>query len=428
MRLAAFSVCLFVATAHAEDWPQWRGPDRNGLVAASPPLAATWPANGPKKLWESESIPMGRSHGWASPVVAAGRVYLQAPQKTGDQWRDVFYCLDAATGRTVWKRAQAESGSLREGSSSTVCVAGDLVYGAGSKSVLYCLKAADGAVVWQVDAGKYWGSVRDDKRTGTHSSFLVADGVAVIQGAHHDGNTKGAVVALDAKTGAEIWSRPKHGGQGSPVLWRKDGEAYVLTVARDGLSAFRLRDGRALWTILPGGSSHTPVVHGDYAVFLSDGWPQRGLVCFRMGVEKAEKVWQLAGRYDAGSSAVVYKGHVYATASNRGEHVSYSHSVALCVELETGTVKWEAKTPCGGYKCPVVADGKLVYTAAGQVVMARADPSGHQELARLKAEADEYASPALADGRLFFRTSPGSWMKGGPSKVVCYDLREQPRP
>jgi outer membrane protein assembly factor BamB len=407
------------------DWPQWRGPERNGLGTGGPVLASVWPAAGPVKLWESEAIPVDAEHGWSTPAVADGRVYLSLAMNLGGQWRDVFFCLDAASGKTLWKKDYPGAGRLMEGSSSTVCVTGNRLFGAGSDSMLYCLNAADGSVVWKTDGSRWWTWRSDGKRAGTHASFLVADGLAVIQGGNHDGtNTQGAVVALDAATGAPLWSQRKHGGQGSPVLWRKDGGAYVLTVARDGLSAFELRTGKPLWTVLPGCSSVTPVVAGDYAVFLSDAWPKRGLVCFRMSLEKAEKAWMVEGRHDAGSSAVIYRGHVYATASNRGESGGYSRAHALCVNLDNGAVAWEAKVPCGGYASPLIVDGKFFFRAPGQIVMAEATPVAYKELGRATMSLNTYASPIISGGRLFVRMGGGGWSKGAPGKIACYDLRK----
>jgi outer membrane protein assembly factor BamB len=305
-----------------------------------------------------------------------------------------------------------------------VCAAGDRLYCAGPDGTLYCLKAADGALIWQVD-GRTWWPLRTDGKREIHSSFLVADGVAVIQGGGHDGPhcNEGAVAALDAETGALLWSEQKYGGEGSPVLWRTGEQAYVLILARDGLTAFDLRTGKALWAVTPGSSSGTPLVVGDYAVILSDTIRKYGLTCYRLSPDKAEQVWQVADRYDPGSVPVVHDGHLYATAANRGENGGYTRATLLCVELATGALKWEEKTPCGGYTTPILADGKLIYANQGEVVMVAADPTRYRELGRMKIEADRYASPAIAGGRLFIRTGRGSWMVGGPGAIACYDLR-----
>jgi outer membrane protein assembly factor BamB len=142
-----------------------------------------------------------------------------------------------------------------------------------------------------------------------------------------------------------------------------------------------------------------------------------------MSLAKAEQAWMVEGRYDAGSSAVVYRGHVYATAANRGENGGYSRAVALCVNLDTGVVAWETKVPCGGYASSLIVEGKFFFRSPGQIVMAEATPEAYRELGRATIGMNAFTSPIIAGGKLFVRTG-GGWIKGTNGGIACYDLRK----
>ena len=141
------AAALFAAQG---DWPQWRGPNRNGVADDGPPLARAWPAGGPTKLWQTESINVARSHGYSTPSVADGRVYLFVTTPIGGKWRDVVYCFDASNGKTLWRNDYPGHLSRTYAGSSTVCVDGGWVYVAGTDSTMYCMNAANGSALWRV--------------------------------------------------------------------------------------------------------------------------------------------------------------------------------------------------------------------------------------------------------------------------------------
>ncbi len=162
-------VLLMAGTLFAApgDWPQWRGPDRTGIGVGGPLLARAWPG-GLVKLWESEVIQAGWEAGWSTPSVADGKVYLYVPQQIGGQWRDVFICLNASNGQTLWKKdypGTTPQQSNYEGCSTTVCVDGGRVYGAGSNGadsgpMLYCLNAGDGSEISPPCCRPFWPSTQ----------------------------------------------------------------------------------------------------------------------------------------------------------------------------------------------------------------------------------------------------------------------------
>src|SRR5262245_20260153 len=132
----AIAAALLVPTVAAADWPEWRGPGRNGLVERSPALVSSFPGQSP--TWQSEPVPGGDRGGRGSPAVHAGRVYVLASVPSDAGAVDEVVCLNAETGKTDWKaRLPARGGA--EAGSSTPCVAGGRVFVVGSGSRIYCL-------------------------------------------------------------------------------------------------------------------------------------------------------------------------------------------------------------------------------------------------------------------------------------------------
>src|ERR1017187_5124945 len=152
-----FLICLFGCSglARAADWPQWRGPDRNGVVAESPPLADAWPSGGPRLLWRTESLMNGgKATGHSSPAVAGGRVYLHGnwsgAASAGGAF-DAVACVNAVSGQLVWSAkfpAEGEDDPPGRAHSSTPCVINGRLYLA-CRNQVYCLDTRDGQPIWQ---------------------------------------------------------------------------------------------------------------------------------------------------------------------------------------------------------------------------------------------------------------------------------------
>jgi len=503
-------VLALSSTVQAMDWPQWRGPQRDGVAVASPPLATSWPEDGPPKLWESEKLPSGRDGGYGSPVVADGRVFLYvnervrlpvvvrklsaralrnlgwsadrlppelqqaaeeartsperaelkgkalrawiedwlnarlseqqrkrhgsflrrrlaegkdaiplsvletlatiqdrefASQEELDKWfeehdiagelkrkvaaqvpteiekaRDVFVCLDAGDGKTLWKVGYPEA--RRASASSTVCVANGRVYGLGSKGEALCLDAKTGREIWRAKCG------------GGHSSFLCADGLVVV--------IADALIALNADAGQVVWTQRKvRSHENSPVLWRK---AYLICNTSRGVACVSLKTGEVRWTVEGGGPS-TAAVAEDHMAILTNK-KETGLIAYRLSKEKAEKLWNIPDLTDRAASPIILDGHVYAVARRK----------VVCIELPTGVVQWEGVPGSGDICSPIVADGKLlaILRGGGAVAMMSASPGKYELLAKAKLRLSRCASPAFADGKLYVRMR---------DSIACFDLR-----
>jgi outer membrane protein assembly factor BamB len=357
-----------------------------------PAIADKWPPEGPAKLWQSEPVASGApsgapsgSAGLGSPVVAGGRVYLYA---NGGQ--DVFYCFDAATGKTLWKKTFAAPSM---GASGTVCVAGEKLYCFGGGGTAYCLSAKTGEEIWKRDGVGGGGGV------GLSSSFLVVEGKAVVLGK--------VLTALNADTGQIVWSQEQikpaaDRGANSPVLWKNGGKTYVIqNVMELGVFCVDLADGRVLWKA-EGGNYSTPTISGDDMVLRLEN----AMAAYHLSLTEAKKMWSFSLVLDRASSPIIYKDHIYTVAGGRTQ----------CVELKTGKVLWDGQ-PGGGTEMssPIFVNDKMValWDGGNALVMIRATPERYELLAKANVTGAHCTSPAVADGKLYLRLKDA---------VACYDL------
>jgi outer membrane protein assembly factor BamB len=228
-----------------QDWPQWRGPTRDGIVHGGPKLMDSWPKDGPKLLWKSAPVPgcmraPQNDGGCGSISVAGGRAFVFVntgavlrPEDSKDLTStnkpgriDTVLCWDASSGKEIWRRCfSGQAGHQTAHSwwswypaSSTPTIWDDKCYVAGSAG-FYCLSAKDGTVVWQAKAGY------------TCSSPLVANGTVFAIDSDASGNG-GALTAYNARDGKVLWRQPKvNWPYGSPVMWTCDGKSYLISYA-----------------------------------------------------------------------------------------------------------------------------------------------------------------------------------------------------
>jgi outer membrane protein assembly factor BamB len=336
-------------------------------------------------------------------------------------YTDTIVCLDAATGKELWKKefpgefpGTECQGMYLWGSSATPAVVNDRIYAAGSAG-LYCLSVKDGAVVWQV------------KAVLGHSSPVVADGRVYI----YEGNPEkaprneisfaflgvGMLTAYSAEDGKLLWHQPKvRVTNGTVALWAHEGKNYLISGARGGPYCVDPATGDVLWEPpagaprVPGvwANNDTPIISGDIVVLASE--PK---MAFRMTPGKAELLWKIPGSGHDGNP-LIYQDHAYFFQGGGG---------ALCVELKTGIVKWKffkGGHYIGGQSSAVLADGKIFSFPVGFqwykpacIGMFKASPETFEELGRFPAWMSECTSPAIAGGRLYVRMT---------DHVACYDL------
>ena len=321
----------------------------------------------------------------------------------GSTYTDTVVCLDAATGKELWKKDFPGNPITPYtngfNASSTPTVVGERCYVQGSAG-LYGLATKDGAVLWQVKTGL------------SNSSPLVADGAVYVCSLE-------GLQAYRAEDGQPLWTQPAlTNHSSSPVGWTSGGKSYILCdihrkyAKNSELACVEPGQGTVLWRVLSSGgeSFSTPAVSGDLVANFGKG----RLTVYRITPQKAEKAWESKLTFDErGGSAVIYQDHVYTVGGG------YGNSGAHCHDLKTGELKWQQKYEHTEGASPIVADGKVfafLHERPQKCVMFRATPEKYEELGRIPGAPDLFnglSSPAVAGGRLYLR------LKGA---VACYDL------
>jgi outer membrane protein assembly factor BamB len=255
------------------EWPQWRGPNRNGL-SPEKGLNNDWSATPPKLIWTTE----GTGRGYASVSVSHGQIFTIGKFPEGE----AVVALDSADGRVMWKGPLTDKAPRNggyEGPRCTPTVDGDRLYAISSDGKITCLSREDGAVIWSRDFVKDWGG-RMHSGWGFSESPLV-DGDWVLC---TPGGSEAMIVALDKRTGKEVWKSavPKFGEQGgngaaysSIVVSHGAGmKQYVQLIGR-GVIGVQATDGKFQWGYnrVANGTANvpTPIISGDY-VFCSTGY------------------------------------------------------------------------------------------------------------------------------------------------------------
>jgi outer membrane protein assembly factor BamB len=388
------------ASAGAVDWNQWRGPDRSGITPETGWTFA-WPPAGPPVAWKVKLRP-----GYSSVAVSRGRVYTMG----WNRGRDTVYCLDAATGNTLWEHTYACGGSPYPEARTTPSVDGNAVYTVGKLGVVCCLDAATGKVNWSKNVQEELQAPFGRWRL-TASPLVEGDLLLVAAG-------KG-LVAMEKSSGAVRWHIESEQHSFSPALafTTARGERRVAVVAGTEVILARLPGGAVLWrhpwrpeyptTIAD------PVVSGD-RMFISTNYLKGALL--DVGGQAPRVLWQNKDLLSHVATAILWKGCLW------GFHgdVRTSATCMVCMDFDTGAVRWKQPMKGSG----IMAGGKLLLTTFdGDLVVAEADPGGYKELARAKVlEEPCWTVPVLSGGRIYCRG------KGGT--LVCLDVRPSasPRP
>ncbi|HEX4952924.1 MAG TPA: PQQ-binding-like beta-propeller repeat protein [Thermoanaerobaculia bacterium] len=381
---------LAAAGASAADWPGWRGPARDGRIAAFTAPGA-WPGT-LSKLW---SVEVGEGH--SSPVVAGGKVFVLSRQ--GEEER--VAALSPADGRTLWSASYPAPYQMNpaafshgKGPKATPAWADGRLFTFGISGILSAFDAEKGTLLWRKDfTGRF---KTTSPLYGTATSPLV-DGSRVIVWA--GGHGQGALLAFDAATGKELWAQPVDGpGYASPVVAEMAGVRQLVTQSEGQLLGISLERGEVLWQA-PFSTEYTqnsvtPLVMGD--VVIVSGL-DKGLAAMRIVKKGAgfalEPVWRNEEVPLYLSSPVL--------AGDRVCGISHKRKGQLfCVDAKTGKTAW-ATTGRDGEHASILAAGDLlvVLTDGADLVVAKASGAAYQELARYRvADSATWAHPVV-DGR-----------------------------
>jgi outer membrane protein assembly factor BamB len=387
--IAGGMVLLGAAYVYGQDWPQWRGPNRDDK-ASSFTAPATWP----KELAEKWKITVGQ--GDSSPALVGDRLYVFARQ--GDD--EVTLCLNAADGQEIWRDkypAKAPSGpsaAVHSGPRSSPAVAEGKVVTLGVNGVLSCLDAATGKELWRKDV--YPNIV---PQFYTAMSPMIADGLCIAQ---LGGKKEGAIMAFDLSSGEVKWKWDGEGPQyASPVLMTADGAKQIVTLTDKSVVGVALTDGKLLWKIPFEGSgmsynTATPIIDGQAVIYAASGRGTKAVKIEKQGDGFAfDELWsaQLAPTFN---SPVLKDGLIYGI-SERGK--------MYCLDAKTGKEEWTAPDSVGRFGSIIDAGSVLIALPekTGLIVF-KPSATGFEELARIKvSDTSIYAHPVISGNRIFVK-------------------------
>lgn len=393
------------------DWPQWRGPHRDGVVRTAN-LNTDWPSDGPPLLWKKD-IPLG----YSSFAVKDGRLYSLFQQ--GD--KEVVGCWRVQDGEEVWRHEYDCHANVRDypGPRSTPTLDGDRLYTVGSDGTLLCLDAATGSPHWQKDLLHEFQA--SPPKWGVAFSPLIDGDLLFTSPGGPNGNS---LAAFNKITGELVWKRLDDiAGYSSPIAVTIAGTRQILFFMGDALVAVRPGDGelcwRYPWETFADVNAATPLVfqarHGDQIhdyVFISSGY-DRGCAVLKIVPTKA-------GGFHARK---VYSGKQmcshFASPVRRGEYLYGIDNARLaCLDLRTGKVMW-TRPGCNKGSLLRANDSLIVLGEDGRLWLLDASPEKHEPRADARPLRGGrcWTMPVLAEGKLFLRNE---------RQMQCLDLTKSP--
>jgi outer membrane protein assembly factor BamB len=411
--LMACALCLALPAAAAlgADWPQFQGPERNG-ISPETGLMKTWPEGGPPVLWTVELGP-----GFGGPCVHDGKVYI-LDRVEGEQ--DVLRCIDLESGREDWRFAYEAKGKISyPGSRSHPSVDEKHVFILGPFGDFHCVSRKTGKPVWRKNILEDFDGKKPNWAV-SQAPLLYKDKVIVAPI-----GKKAGMVALKKGTGAVAWKSPSFEGgmtYASPMIAEIGGRNHVMMITTEWVLGVDADTGRLLWNTgdwkckIPIAS---PAPLGNGLVLVTGGY---GAGAAMLKVEKKGN-----GRFEASTlfktrsingqihQPLFHEGHLYMNGNDKSKR----HGL-LCADLE-GNVKWQTgRDPGFDWGGLLLADG-MIYTVdgnRGDLCMVAPDPSGYREAGRFNLLSGEqiWGTIALADGRILVRDQ---------KQMKCVDVRRK---
>ena len=390
----------FPLAAAAADWPQWRGPQRDGLSRETG-LLPEWPKEGPKLLWQVKDV----GAGYSTPAVVGDRIYLLSNKGTDDEFTQA---LDAKDGSQLWSVRLGKSGPNKgpqyPGARSTPTVDGDVLYALGSDGDLACLETAKGEALAQEPPHRLRRSARPVGLRRVAADRRRCAGLhARRQREHHrraEQEDRRSDLAFAAPKGDQA-------AYASVIIVEVGGVKQYVQFLQNGLVGLDANTGKLLWhydKTAQGSMANipTPVAHDGY-VYSAAGMSGGGLVHLKAdkGDIAADPIYFDSDLPNCVGGSVHIGDYLYGANSARG---------LLSVEFATGKTKWEEKSLGAGSVC--AADGRLYFHGEdGQVALAEATPDGYHNKGRFTPpdppsrpnKAKAWAYPVIANGRLYVR-------------------------
>jgi outer membrane protein assembly factor BamB len=391
------------------DWPQWRGPQRNG-ISQETGLLKQWPPQGPKLLWQADDI----GDGYSTPVVVGARIYLMCNRGMENEF---VQALSTKDGKPIWTTRVGNVGNPKEflyaKARSTPTVDGAFIYALGSDGDLACLETKTGRIQWQKSLRKEFGG---HPGIWAYAESPLVDGDVVVA---TPGGTDATIVALNKKTGAVIWKSAVPGGDqaayASAIVVQAGGRKQYVQFLSKGIVGVDAKTGEFLWRykepVKGMAQMVTPVARDGYIYGGANG-VGGGLVRLKSENDgiAAEQVYFARGLPNDMGGSVLVGDYLYGTAAEG----------LVAVEFATGKVKWQSEGIGSG--SVAYADGLLyLHGENGDVALVEATPEAYREKGRFTPPTQPkrkrqgpypekaWTYPVIANGRLYIRDITTLW-------------------
>jgi outer membrane protein assembly factor BamB len=403
--LAAVALCALAQQAMAQvaptaaNWPQWRGPNRDG-ISKETGLLKQWPEAGPPLAWKAA----GAGRGYSSFSVANGKLYTMGLR--GD--REFVVAFDVTTGKEAWATAHGSAfrNDRGDGPRGTPTVDGDRVYALGGNGDLSALDARTGKLIWSKNVLKEFGG--SNITWGISESPLVVGNKLLVNA----GGQGASIVALNKTDGSLIWkSQNDEAGYSSAIPLEVNGGTQVIFFTAERAVGLDIKDGRLLWDYSKPSNrtanAATPIARGN-RVFISSDYGTGGGVVEIKPDNKAQEIWFNRDMKNHHSSSVLIGDYLY----------GFSSSILTGMKFDTGEIAWRDRSV--GKGSLVYADGHLYcFSENGVVGLVEATPEGYKEKGRFRIQQDSlptWTHPVIAGGRLYLRDQ---------DTIYAFDVREK---
>lgn len=425
--IAAFCLCfsaVFITRsanlpAAISDWPQWRGPQRDG-VSKETGLLKQWPKEGPKLVWQVNDL----GDGYSTPSVVGDRIYLMSNQGMENEFVQARSTKD---GKPIWTTRIGNVGNPNQNppypkARSTPTVDGKFIYALGSDGDIACLETGTGKIRWQKNIRKEFGGQPGE---WAYAESPLVDGDVVVV---TPGGAEATIVALNKKTGALIWKSAIPEGDpaayASAIVVQAGGRKQYVQSLTKGYVGVDAKTGQFLWRykeVAKGPAQYfTPIARGEYVYGGALG-VGGGMVRLKPASDgiAAEQMYFQRGLPNGIGGAVLVGDHIYGT--EVGQNL-------VSADFITGKVKWQDKS--FGWASLAYADGHLyLHGINGDVALVEATPEAYREKGRFTPPAQPkkkqagpfpegaFAYPVIANGRLYIRDLGTLW---------AYDIKQSP--
>lgn len=374
---------------YSQDWPQFRGPERNSKVTGFK-APASWPA----ELTQVWKVKVGT--GDATPVLVGKKIYLHTRQ----EGNEVILCLDAATGTEIWAErypAAPVTGAAAQhpGPRSTPAVANGKIVTFGTSGIVSCLDAATGKVAWRKE-----NPTAAVPQFFTGMSPLIVDGICIVHAGTKD---NGTVVALDLKTGKEKWKWTGDGpAYASPSLMTLPGAKHIIVQTEKNLMALDFKNGRMLWQIPTPVQQRfyncvSPYIDGSKIYFTGQGTGTKAIEVKKEGDKYVTKdLWSTTEIGAKWNTPVLKSGFLYGFTDKKNIY---------CLNAADGKTAWIDASINSDFATIVDCGSVIIgFPGTGSLIVFRPDPAAYSEIAKYKvADTPVYAFPVVAGNMVYVK-------------------------